>query len=312
MFETPIIYVLFNRPELTRRTFAAVQKVRPHRLYLIADGPREHSPTDAARCAETRAVVESMLDWKCEVTRDYSTANLGCGRRLSSGLTSAFALLGEAIVLEDDVLPHPDFFAFCEGMLVRHRHDSHVHAISGFQPLDRYAPAQGLAVASTFNWIWGWASWQRSWKDYCFDLDAHWTQPGMRESIRSYVSDEFNFQWHAGNFDVLLKNGVDTWDFQWSYTLLAQRRVSLVSSVNLIENLGFDADATHTHRQSAYLRNLGIHETIRANRERPTNRPDQLHDRMFGQIIHAGSRGKIAALRFLARFPALARIALKH
>ncbi|MBC8010407.1 MAG: glycosyltransferase family 2 protein, partial [Burkholderiales bacterium] len=127
---SPVIYIFFNRPELTRRTFAAVREQRPSRLYLIADGPRPGHATDAVRCAETRAIIDELLDWNCEVTRDYSAKNLGCGRRLSSGLTAAFALLGEAIVLEDDILPHPDFFAFCDAQLAAHRHDPHIHAIS--------------------------------------------------------------------------------------------------------------------------------------------------------------------------------------
>lgn len=311
MFATPIIYVFFNRPDVTRRTFSVLRQIRPSRLYLIADGPRATRPTDAERCRETRQIVEGLIDWPCEVTRDYSETNLGCGRRLSSGLTAAFSILGEAIVLEDDILPHPDFFPFCAGMLERYRDDPHIHAIAGFQPLGRYAPGRGPVVPSTFNWIWGWASWQRSWKDYRFDLADTWTKPSVRDGIRAYVGDAFNFQWHARNFDELVNAHVDTWDFQWSYTLLAERRVSLVSTVNLIQNLGFDADATHTVNQDLYLRDLHASPTIATNRFRATDRHDPLHDKLYGQVIHASSRRRITLLRLLARYPALAQLLLK-
>lgn len=306
-----VIYIFFNRPEVTRKTFAAIRAARPDRLYLIADGPRAGHPTDATRCREARALVEGMLDWPCEVTRDYSETNLGCGKRVSRGLTAAFAHLGEAIVLEDDVLPHPDFFAFCASELARHRENSSIHSIAGFQPLGRYAPRSGSTVPSTFSWIWGWASWQRAWKDYAFDFSERWSQPSVREEIRTYVDDPFNFHWHASNFDGLVANHVDTWDFQWTYTLLSRKRVSLVSSVNLITNLGFNADATHTTKQDLYLLDLSSGPRISATQERSTAQPDRLHDKLYGQIIHAGTRRKVALLRLAARYPALARVFMK-
>ncbi len=304
--QSPVIYILFNRPEVTRRTFAALREQRPPRLHLIADGPRPDRPDEVERCRATRAVVDELLDWDCEVTRDYADTNLGCGRRLSTGLTTAFALLGEAIVLEDDILPHPDFFAFCDTMLALHRHDPHIHAISGFQPLGRYGPAQGAVVPSTFSWIWGWATWQRAWQDYRFDLNDLWTNPDTREAIRDYVGNEFNFQEHARHFDTLVYGLVDTWDFQWNFTLLARRRVTLVSAVNLVTNLGFDRDATHTLQAEAYLDSLGVFPTEPTFRRRDTSMPDRLHDRLHGKVIHGRTPARIALLRLLARFPRLA------
>lgn len=303
---SPVIYIFFNRPELTRRTFAAVRAQRPSRLYLIADGPRPDHPTDALRCQETRLIVENLLDWECEITRDYSETNLGCGRRLSSGLTNAFALLGEAIVLEDDILPHPDFFRFCDAQLAAHRNDPHVHAISGFQPLGRYAPNGGPVVASAFAWIWGWASWQRAWRDYRFDLGGSWKNPVIREGIRDYLRNDLNFLSQARNFDALEAGEVDTWDFQWSFSLLAWRRVTLVSTVNLVANLGFDADATHTKSADPYLRNLMAYALVPTDRRRATTAPDAVHDKLYGEIIHARSRFRIALLRLLAGYPAIA------
>jgi hypothetical protein len=310
--QSPVIYIFFNRPEITRRTFGALRLLRPPRLHLIADGPRSARLDETVRCRETREIVESLLDWECEVTRDYAETNLGCGRRLSTGLTAAFALLGEAIVLEDDILPHPDFFHFCDTMLATHRDDSHVHAISGFQPLGRYAPAQGPVVPSAFNWIWGWASWQRSWKDYRFNVTEAWKNTEMRQGIRNYIGNDLNFHGHMHNFDELAKGRVDTWDFQWSFALLAQRRVTLVSAVNLIQNLGFNSGATHTTNEELYLRNLRVYPTVPTTLRRDTSQPDRIHDKLFGEIIHGRSRGQIARLRLLARFPGVARQLLKN
>ncbi|WP_438481988.1 glycosyltransferase family 2 protein [Oleiharenicola lentus] len=298
--KSPVIYIFFNRPEVTQRTFRALRRQRPARLHLIADGPRAAKPDDIALCQETRWLVENMIDWPCEVTRDYADINLGCGRRISTGLTTAFAMLGEAIVLEDDILPHPDFFPFCDAMLATYRHDPDVHAISGFQPLGRYAPSRGPVVPSTFNWIWGWASWQRAWKDYRFDFKKAWESPIVRDGVRDYVNDALNFQWHRANFDQHVRGSVDTWDFQWSFALFSQRRVTLVSSVNLIQNLGFDSAATHTTAPEPYLQTLQVYPLVPAGRRRSTAKPDRLHDKLFGKIIHSHSPRRISLLRAFA------------
>ena len=305
--ESPVIFVFFNRPALTRQSFSTIRLARPKRLHLIADGPRPGRIDDFELCQTTKAIVEGLIDWPCEVTRDYSETNLGCGQRLATGLTTAFALLGEAIVLEDDIVPHPDFFAFCDRMLREHRRDEHIHSISGFQPLRRYAPAQGGAVPSALSWIWGWASWQRAWKDYRFDISSQWRQPAIRDRIQRYAANELNFEGHRANFEALIIDHLDTWDFQWTFSLLERQRVSLVSSVNLIRNLGFDASATHTVEPQLYLQDLPSLPCEPARRTRPTDQPDRLHDKLFGEIIHGRTRGQISRLRFAARFPGIAR-----
>jgi hypothetical protein len=308
----PVIYIFFNRPEVTRRTFGALCQLRPARLHLIADGPRADRPGEAARCRETRRLVEQMIDWECQVTRDYAETNLGCGRRLATGLTAAFAMLGEAIVLEDDILPHPDFFPFCDAMLAAHRDDPHIHSISGFQPLGRYAPARGPVVPSLFSGIWGWASWQRAWQDYRFNLSEALAAPGMREEIRAYLGNDFNCNAHLHDFDELGLGRVDTWDFQWSFALLAHRRVTLVSTVNLIQNLGFGVEATHTVNTEPYLQDLKVYPPLPTARRRDPRQPDRVHDALYGKVMHAQSRSRIALWRRLARFPGAARLLLKN
>ncbi len=311
MFTTPIIYVFFNRPDVTKRTFARIRAQRPTRLYLIADGPRAARPTDAERCQQTRAIVEGMLDWDCEVTRDYAGENMGCGRRLSSGFTSAFAQLGEAIVLEDDVLPHPDFFAFCSAMLQRYRDEPKVHAISGFNPIGCFEPRRGPAIPTFFNNMWGWASWQRSWKDYHFDVSA-WHDSATKERFREFVDDALIYQWHAHNFDTLYSEKLDTWDFQWNFCMLEQRRLNLVSSVNLIENLGFDSAATHTTFKEPFFHHLRTYPAVPTAASRDPHSVDRLHEKLYSEIVMTPSLRKIALLRLMARqswlLPALRRL----
>lgn len=301
-FATPIVFVLFNRPAETRRVFARLREVRPRRLHVIADGPRAGHPEDAARCAEARAAVEQMLDWDCEVTRDFADENLGCGRRLATGLTRAFAELGEAIVLEDDVLPHPDFFPFCERMLREHRDDPRVHAINGFNPLGRYAPRHGSFAPSVLNSIWGWASWQRAWQDYSFEITG-WDDPAVRAAIARFVRLPLIDQHLAQHCDAIRGGQLDTWDFQWWLAQLRAERVTLVSSVNFIENIGFNTGGTHTLDPLPFLRRLRTQPAVPASRERAVDAPDAVFDRLYIDVLLTASPAKVAAARFAAGAP---------
>lgn len=301
-FATPIVFVIFNRPAETRRVFARIRELRPQRLHVIADGPRADRPSDAARCHETRAIIEEMLDWDCELSRDFAPANLGCGRRLSTGLTRAFAELGEAIVIEDDVLPHPDFFPFCAAMLERYRDEPRVHAVNGFNPLGRYAPRRGTFVPSVLNSIWGWASWQRAWRDYRFEM-PDWDNPEIRAGIEGFVRLPLIYHHFAQHFDAIREGVLNTWDFQWCFAQLRARHVTLVSSVNLIENVGFNADGTHTLAPPAFLRGLHTHASESASCERSIEAPDPVFDRLYIDVLLTASAAKVAAARFAAGAP---------
>ncbi|MDD5200102.1 MAG: glycosyltransferase [Terrimicrobiaceae bacterium] len=308
MLSTPVIYIFFNRPAVMERSLASIRAVRPTRLHLIADGPRDDKPGEADLCAEARALVERSIDWPCEITRDYSIQNLGCGRRLSSGLTAAFDLLGEAIVIEDDIVAESGFYAFCSRMLAEHRHDSRVHSICGFTPLNRYQPARGPAVASLHNSVWGWASWQRSWRDYRFDI-SEWRDPAVQAQIRAYTGDDLLFSFYRHGFDETIGGQVDSWDHQWSYTMLRQQRHALTTTVNFVENLGFDGNATHTCATPPWLDGLRtVPGRTPAAQHHPIGTPDRRHDRLLNFVTMSGCRMRIAAARLAARSAILTRV----
>lgn len=301
MLETPVIYIFFNRPGLTRVSFSIIREQRPQRLYLVSDGPRPGHPTDAVRCAEARAIVEELLDWKCEVFRDYSEENLGCRRRISSGLTAAFSQLGEAIVLEDDILPHVDFFPFCAKFLAHYRDSQEVHSICGFNPIGKYLPGERRPVPSRVNSMWGWASWQRAWKSYRANLEG-WTDPETRESLRSFLQNDLYFNDMAHGFDKTLNGIVSSWAYPWIYTLFVERRISLTSPVNLIVNAGFSSEATHTnHGVPAYIRGLGTYPLAAGMAIPESLAPDILYDRVAPLISQTSSIAKIALMRLLCR-----------
>src|SRR3954462_13955415 len=170
--------IIFRRPEYTARVFERIREARPERLFVIADGPRPGNADDARRCEQARAVVEGV-DWRGEVVRDFAEENLGLKRRIPSGLARVFAEVEEAIVLEDDCLPHPSFFPYCEQLLARYADEERVMHLAGSQLLQP-APARRASYHfSRYVHIWGWATWQRAWRHFDLDL-REWHGLGPR------------------------------------------------------------------------------------------------------------------------------------
>jgi hypothetical protein len=241
---TPVVFLIFNRPDLTEQVFAAIRQARTSRLLLVADGPRPDRPGEADKCAATRALVEKV-NWPCDVIKNYSDSNLGCRQRVASGLTWAFEQVEEAIVLEDDCLPHPSFFQYCADLLNRFRNDQRILSITGDNFQQGHWRGPGSYYFSRYQHCWGWATWRSAWR--YFDLSfSLW--PALRDSgaLHNICPDggEHDF-WH-GIFEAMHAGKINTWDFAWHFAGVANNKVSIHPNVNLISNIGFRSDATHT------------------------------------------------------------------
>ena len=244
MSTTAIAYIIFNRPRHTRETFAAIRAQRPARLFIIADGPRPGHPTDAQRCQETREVVAD-IDWPCEVFRHYAEENLGCKRRVSSGLDWVFSQVDCAIVLEDDCVPHPDFFPYCDALLARYAEDPRVWVITGNNFQDGTKRGDASYYFSKFNHCWGWATWARAWKQYRVDM-PYWAAWKKSADWRQKTPDPIERKIFADLFDRVSRGEIDTWDYQWTACVWYHGGLTATPNVNLVTNIGFGPDATHT------------------------------------------------------------------
>jgi hypothetical protein len=250
--ETAVALFMFNRPETTCRVFDAISRIRPTKLLLIADGPREYKEGEAATCSQVRDIV-ARVDWPCEVFRNFSETNLGCQERMISGLNWAFSIVEEAIILEDDCLPDLSFFPFCQELLERYRGDSRIAYISGTNLVGKYLRTDDSYFFSEIGGIWGWATWRSKWRSYDRHLDS-W--PELRN--KKMLSEIFNCPrataYYTQIFDAMYENrGPNTWDYQWLYTCLKNNSLTAVPSVNLISNIGFGPDATHTTKEDARM-----------------------------------------------------------
>lgn len=243
---SPILFLVFNRPELTLRIFDRIRQAQPKRLYIAADAPRADRPGEAERCQAVRTIV-SKVDWPCSVHHLMRDENLGCKRAVSTAIDWFFENESEGIILEDDCLPHPDFFPYCNELLARYREDERVGVISGTAFGD--CRTKGLLTGhedylfTRYPSIWGWASWRRVWKDYDANINLWRT---YRNEISVLTTNLKLRRKNNQLFDKVINSKIDTWDYQISFLLWSTNRLSICPRFDLIENIGFGPDATHT------------------------------------------------------------------
>jgi hypothetical protein len=227
--------------------FETIAAARPPKLLVVADGARGNRAGEAALCAQSRSIVE-RVDWDCEVLTNFADENLGCRKRIATGLDWVFQTVEEAVVLEDDCLPDPSFFPFCDEMLERYREDQRVMTISGdnFQPRRR-TPAS--YYFSRFVHVWGWATWRRAWQHYDERMRL-WPAFRAANALEGIIHPRSVAYW-SQVLDGVYENRIDTWDYQWTFACWAQGALTVLPSVNLVSNIGFRPDATHTTAMSA-------------------------------------------------------------
>lgn len=242
--QTPIALFVFNRPHLTDLSFARIKDQRPARLFLIADGPRETIPIDVALTKDVRKIV-SQVNWPCEVETLYAARNLGVQQRITSGLDWVFSHVDRAIILEDDCLAGDSFFNLCETLLSYYEDDKRVGAVTGNNFQDGLRRGQGSYYFSKYPHCWGWATWARAWA-LNDPLMRHW--PDLKRSARweSLVSDPFERRYWEKIFDQTFAGKIDSWAYRWAASCFHNELLTATPNVNLVRNIGFGSDATHT------------------------------------------------------------------
>jgi len=242
---TPILLIVFNRPETTRRVLGAIRQAAPERLFVAADGPRPGRTGEAEKCAEVLKLVEEGIDWPCDVSYLRRETNLGCKRAVGSAIDWFFGEMEEGIILEDDCLPAPAFFPFCAELLDRYRGESRVAHIGGFNCQAGRLRGPASYYFSRYFHVWGWATWRRAWKG--FDLAMADYPDFLAEGMLDKLFDRrAQREFWRRNFDAAFSGAIDTWDYQWVYRNLKDDRIAAVPNHNMIENIGFGEEATHT------------------------------------------------------------------
>jgi hypothetical protein len=240
----PIVFLIFNRPVETFRVFERIREANPEKLLIVADGPRPSRPEEMVLCQQTREVLD-RVDWPCQVLTNLADTNMGCGRRVASGLNWAFEQVQEAIILEDDCLPDLSFFPYCGELLERYRANERIMMISGNNFQNGVRRTSDSYYFSQFPHCWGWATWRRAWRHYDFTM-GDWREGRNLSVIKALANNAvLERHWHQCLEDVATGK-VDTWDYQWMYCLWMQKGLAIAPDVNMVTNIGFGAAATHT------------------------------------------------------------------
>jgi hypothetical protein len=254
--QTPIAFIIFNRPAQTEQVFETIRQAKPPVLLVVADGPRPNKLGEAENCAAAREIID-RVDWDCQVLKNYSETNLGCRLRVSSGLDWVFDTVEEAIILEDDCVPHPTFFPFCEELLEYYRHDCRIGSISGQNVQFGRKRTEYSYYFSRYTHCWGWASWRRAWKYYDLNMTL-WPEVRDGNFLMDILGNPKAAKDWEKNFQIIYDKQVDTWDYQWTFTCWIQTFLTVLSNVNLVTNIGYGTESTHTSEEASKYSNMAV------------------------------------------------------
>jgi hypothetical protein len=254
--KSPILFLIFNRPDVTTLVFEQIRKAKPSRLYIAADGPRKGKIGEAERCGETRKIATD-IDWECEVKTLFREENLGCKYAVSSSISWFFDKEEEGIVLEDDCLPNEDFFLFCDELLVKYRSETRIKHIGGCNLQFGKKWGEDSYYFSNLTHVWGWASWRRVWNDYDVEL-AKYQNIETEKIFKSIFENNIIVEKWQSIYSELLENKIDTWDYQYALSNMFNNGLSIIPNANLIKNIGFGPDATHTFNENDIVTKLEL------------------------------------------------------
>lgn len=249
--DTPILLLIFNRPHQTLRILESIRQQQPTRLFIAADGPRQHKEGEAALCRQTRDLVLQQIDWSCEVHTLFRQYNLGCATAVSSAIDWFFSQVEEGIILEDDCMPDPSFYNFCTTLLEHYRHDTRMMHIGGSNYQAGITRGNASYYFSRYAHIWGWATWRRAWEFYDFTLLRY------RDASPEYLPIPF-----ARDLEAFYEQKMDTWDTQWFLSVLFNQGLAITPNTNIIRNIGYGKEATHTKNEPTWFKKM-VYGTIK-------------------------------------------------
>lgn len=265
--DTPVLLILFNRPEVTRKNIENLRRIKPSRLYIACDGPRDGKVGETEKVEEVRRIAENEIDWGAERKFLFHQENLGCGPGPIAAINWFFQHEESGIILEDDCIASPSFFPFCSDLLKRFKNDTRISQING----NNYGATKMLKSPYDYHFVhyhqvWGWATWRRAWSRFQFDLPKDPVY--YQQTIFSRLNwNLFEFYVQKGKWERVRNGSQHIWDVQWHYYNYLEGNLAVAPKINLVSNIGFGPGATHTR---AYSR---IHAVVTGQLQFPLKHP---------------------------------------
>lgn len=301
---TAILFLIFNRPDETQRVFEEIRRARPTRLFVAADGPRRAKRGEAELCQATREIAK-RVDWECEVRTHFQAKNLGLKLAVSSSINWFFDHVEAGIILEDDCLPSQSFFWFCQELLDRYGEDERIMQISGSNYLLGARVSDASYYFSRLNDIWGWATWKRAWSLFDLKMES-FPQFVAQGQLENYLDDREMQAWLMTYLEEAygVAGSAGLWSTQWTYAMCAHNGLTIVPSVNLVENIGLSGAATHREDSYALYTQVGrneMGEIVHPLFILPSKRADRLRYEMIQKTDPRASKRNRFRVRQWAR-----------
>ncbi|MDZ4668155.1 MAG: glycosyltransferase family 2 protein [bacterium] len=241
----PVLLIIFNRFDTAVQVLEKLRLAVVPKLYIFSDGPRKGRVNEQVDLTLVQQKVLAQIDWPCEVFTNFRETNEGPRLAIGRGVSWMFETEEEGIILEHDCVPNSSFFHFCEAMLIRYRNNNQVMHISGdnFQFGEMYG--DGSYYFSRITHIWGWATWKRAWEHYDVELKS-FPEFLVQTKINAVIPYKAGQKYWLHILQQCYENKVDSWDYQWNYVLLNLDGLSILPNINLVSNVGFDAQALNT------------------------------------------------------------------
>lgn len=296
-FNTPVLFIVFNRIHTTKEVFGAIKTVKPLKFFIAADGPRINRTGEIEKCDEIRKWILDNIDWECEVNTLFQEKNLGCGLGPAAAISWFFSHVEEGIILEDDCVPDVTFFKYCSELLEKYRNDKRISIISGTN-IDKqhiYTPSNANYFFSVFPLTWGWATWKRNWDNFDFEIKK-WEEINQNKFLRYIFKEKKFYKIWEERYDQINKNPPsDIWDYQFFFSSFLNRQLSIIPNVNLISNIGHDCEATHTTAPDDIMGNIERQSLIF-----PLVHPSQTQRNISYDIyLQTSNYGKIEKVPFI-------------
>ena len=256
MYNTPILFVFFNRPDVVQTSFKILQELKPSKLYLSCDGPRKNVRDDITNIEKCKNIINSMITWDCDIKKRFLTQNIGCSKGVSTAIDWFFNNEESGIILEDDCIPDLNFFFFCDELLEKYKNDYRVGMIAGYNQLGEIDTPYSY-VFSKYKACWGWATWKRAWSN--FDINMKWRETLYNNDIIQNMGFKGkDYRYWKYRLKMIDKNEVSAWDWQWYFSLASENQLCIFPKVNLISNIGFGNNATHTSFEKKAIKSREI------------------------------------------------------
>jgi len=231
---TAVLLIIFNRPNYTEKTLAAIRNAKPAKLYIAADGPRQNKAGEKELCEQTRNLVLSSIDWECEVKTLFQEKNLGCALGVSTGISWFFKHEEQGIILEDDIVANLNFFKFCDELLQKYKYAKNVWTIGGYNPQAISKIEESYCFTKTF-YCWGWATWRDRWKYFSFNMK------NLKEDIINWYTKTKQIKTHHAEFLWMMQNNMavlDTWAYPYFMHGVKHKALHILPQKNMIKNIG--------------------------------------------------------------------------